>query len=412
MMRQDPSEGELFSQFVTNGQLPQLEHQRQIASSEEVDEDFLLALRLSQEQGQREHNRGDAVPDEDMDSLLLAIRLSEEEDGRTAQNVTPAGGSIQSGAVSTQSAAQHGQQNRSDYARYSFATFSRTQSQPIHALMNDPLAIAIREEFLERRSRRIGERPGQQELHGNRNSSTSSSTPGNRSSSSGTATNRANQNEQRRRSLQQRADFLLATEISNSEQVQELRSQTGRRALQQLADTDELASETSNIELSEQRVRRALLQARQQATRTFISHQQHDVQQSLRSPGRRPPGRLQTWTSAQQNINRITERAPSGRVRQNPFQVQTPTPEQTRHLAQLQSAEQQQQRSRWASQQESAVQAAVANGDSPGDCPICLEPLEGQPQLLQCGHAFHSFCISRWLEARPQCPLCRHQNPL
>eukprot|EP01012_Entosiphon_sulcatum_P017525 TRINITY_DN22289_c0_g1_i1.p1 TRINITY_DN22289_c0_g1~~TRINITY_DN22289_c0_g1_i1.p1 ORF type:complete len:250 (+),score=24.72 TRINITY_DN22289_c0_g1_i1:57-752(+) len=45
------------------------------------------------------------------------------------------------------------------------------------------------------------------------------------------------------------------------------------------------------------------------------------------------------------------------------------------------------------------------------DCVICHEPMgaEGEPvlQLVECRHAFHPQCISRWFSVAASCPLCR-----
>lgn len=42
------------------------------------------------------------------------------------------------------------------------------------------------------------------------------------------------------------------------------------------------------------------------------------------------------------------------------------------------------------------------------DCTICSEPL-GVPgaSLTKCGHVFHTYCIEKWFEQKPLCPLCK-----
>ena len=42
-------------------------------------------------------------------------------------------------------------------------------------------------------------------------------------------------------------------------------------------------------------------------------------------------------------------------------------------------------------------------------CPICLEDIKPReiPSATPCGHLFHPNCISRWLEERDTCPMCR-----
>jgi len=48
-------------------------------------------------------------------------------------------------------------------------------------------------------------------------------------------------------------------------------------------------------------------------------------------------------------------------------------------------------------------------GDVDDDCAICFEQFRDNDMLrsLPCFHAFHSYCISRWLNTNLSCPLCR-----
>nr|CAD1843117.1 unnamed protein product [Ananas comosus var. bracteatus] len=48
-------------------------------------------------------------------------------------------------------------------------------------------------------------------------------------------------------------------------------------------------------------------------------------------------------------------------------------------------------------------------GAGEGACTVCLEEMEEGKTVvrLRCGHAFDKSCISRWLERKMQCPLCR-----
>ena len=45
------------------------------------------------------------------------------------------------------------------------------------------------------------------------------------------------------------------------------------------------------------------------------------------------------------------------------------------------------------------------------ECAICLEPFPSTPgpdlQLPLCGHVFCSPCITKWLQANKNCPMCR-----
>lgn len=40
-------------------------------------------------------------------------------------------------------------------------------------------------------------------------------------------------------------------------------------------------------------------------------------------------------------------------------------------------------------------------------CVICLCRLFGVPQVLECGHSFHSKCIRKWVRKKKCCPVCR-----
>ena len=40
-------------------------------------------------------------------------------------------------------------------------------------------------------------------------------------------------------------------------------------------------------------------------------------------------------------------------------------------------------------------------------CPICQEPIESDHKLTECGHEFHSTCLSAWGRVSATCPVCR-----
>lgn len=47
-------------------------------------------------------------------------------------------------------------------------------------------------------------------------------------------------------------------------------------------------------------------------------------------------------------------------------------------------------------------------------CVICLSPVEaaqGQYMVAPCNHIFHVECLSRWMEIKMECPICRHALP-
>ncbi|XP_027355288.1 putative RING-H2 finger protein ATL19 [Abrus precatorius] len=51
---------------------------------------------------------------------------------------------------------------------------------------------------------------------------------------------------------------------------------------------------------------------------------------------------------------------------------------------------------------------------SSSECAICFEDFkEGEECLVfsVCGHIFHCDCIHRWVEKKPNCPICRHCVP-
>jgi len=41
------------------------------------------------------------------------------------------------------------------------------------------------------------------------------------------------------------------------------------------------------------------------------------------------------------------------------------------------------------------------------ECPICLGDLEGDTHTTECGHDFHTACISQWRQVNNTCPCCR-----
>ena len=45
------------------------------------------------------------------------------------------------------------------------------------------------------------------------------------------------------------------------------------------------------------------------------------------------------------------------------------------------------------------------------ECAICVQSIgDEESTALQCGHAFHSHCISKWFSVTPSCPYCRAKD--
>lgn len=44
------------------------------------------------------------------------------------------------------------------------------------------------------------------------------------------------------------------------------------------------------------------------------------------------------------------------------------------------------------------------------ECPVCYScPKKSEMTTLECGHSFCTDCITKWLEDKDTCPMCRHQ---
>ncbi|XP_047340550.1 RING-H2 finger protein ATL5-like [Impatiens glandulifera] len=48
-----------------------------------------------------------------------------------------------------------------------------------------------------------------------------------------------------------------------------------------------------------------------------------------------------------------------------------------------------------------------------GECAVCMEGFQTDVGLIgkrtRCGHVYHAHCITKWLNTRQSCPLCRSQ---
>jgi hypothetical protein len=56
------------------------------------------------------------------------------------------------------------------------------------------------------------------------------------------------------------------------------------------------------------------------------------------------------------------------------------------------------------------IQAATQHhvGVHDTTCSICQEPVECATRIRECGHCFHSDCISQWFTVNTRCPMCRY----
>jgi len=52
-----------------------------------------------------------------------------------------------------------------------------------------------------------------------------------------------------------------------------------------------------------------------------------------------------------------------------------------------------------------ALEHEIPFNDS--NCAICQESVEMGTRLRNCGHGFHSSCITNWFSMNPRCPVCR-----
>ena len=54
---------------------------------------------------------------------------------------------------------------------------------------------------------------------------------------------------------------------------------------------------------------------------------------------------------------------------------------------------------------------APAVEEEEDECSICMNPLRHNVVLTRCNHAFHSACVTPWLNSRGTCPMCRNTSP-
>lgn len=47
------------------------------------------------------------------------------------------------------------------------------------------------------------------------------------------------------------------------------------------------------------------------------------------------------------------------------------------------------------------------NNYSAKECAICLDSLDNNIHVLNCGHVFHKECLNNWAMIKSSCPLCR-----
>eukprot|EP00747_Dinoflagellata_sp_TGD_P210301 gnl/TRDRNA2_/TRDRNA2_83593_c0_seq1.p1 gnl/TRDRNA2_/TRDRNA2_83593_c0~~gnl/TRDRNA2_/TRDRNA2_83593_c0_seq1.p1 ORF type:complete len:341 (+),score=57.12 gnl/TRDRNA2_/TRDRNA2_83593_c0_seq1:108-1130(+) len=223
--------------------------------------------------------------------------------------------------------------SRGDFARFSISNLMRGEARHMAALSNlasDPLAIAIRAEFLEQRRIGAGSRAAARSL--------APAIP----QSMLTLDERG----ARWRSAQRSADRRLAQEV---DQAQRRQYDAQRRQ----CDTSRKRQEQQDHVLAE---------------------------------------RLQRELGGSDNIDRPQAGASGG---------------SSRSMLVLGSRASPMPLSRGAASARAAGKASLKESTA-SECAICLESIGRRDgKVMSCGHTFHEFCITRWLTARPTCPLCR-----
>ena len=58
-----------------------------------------------------------------------------------------------------------------------------------------------------------------------------------------------------------------------------------------------------------------------------------------------------------------------------------------------------------------STSAPAVEEDEEDECSICMNPLRHNVVLTRCNHAFHSACVTPWLNSHSTCPMCRNTNP-
>lgn len=272
---------------------------------------------------------------------------------------------------------------RDDFPCFSFSSLLRAEFRPVQnmTLRSDPLAVAIRQEFLERMRSQNGT------WHA-ANSTSSSSGMQQTVDSVDSLMRSLDQIEATRRRGRERRDRMFAEMLELEEKQRDACRESldnARREVASLSDTVTNAltvQRNESMQLDEVRERDRLSRQKQRDRKVAMRQREH-----ARREGRQ---RMQdeTW-------RRTLSRHPESHVLAGSARAILAAPSGI-------------------GENVSMVELTPA---SPGDdctCCICLENFGGsdgdmgsRAVELPCKHHFHRFCITAWLAARRTCPMCR-----
>mmetsp|Transcript_47032 Transcript_47032/g.81846 ORF Transcript_47032/g.81846 Transcript_47032/m.81846 type:complete len:490 (+) Transcript_47032:146-1615(+) len=333
----------------------------------------------------------------------LRFGLSEDEAQSSVRQYIPTDASA--GAASS-SASSFGGIGRDDFARFSRSAFLRSEARPIRGmnLRSDPLAVAIRQEFLDR----IGtsQRPAPSnyiaDLH---------LCP---ASGGSPVAASLEQQESLGRRRQERRDRLLAERLDLEEQQEIHQRSVSNNPRQELEKADRevrALNDSMAAALAEQRAESMQLgqvQLRHRQDRQDQRERTLAERRRLNAREARFDHRLDPLADRQSHDRRDRQEQ-EHRLRQEQYRE--------RSEAAIQAG-----RSMMAPQggpanfkMEEVAPAALGEGC---ECSVCLEAITGSPGSreeraveLPCKHRFHQFCLGAWLASRPTCPLCRAAVP-
>jgi hypothetical protein len=351
----------------------------ELAGRTSLEDDYRLALQI---QARLDADREVGIPDGPMD-VPASTGPEQPQPQRMDMNSTESGPSL----------------SRGDFAQYSFTSFIRAERRLLQGsnLACDPLAIAIRQEFLERR------RPNN-------------------------AASRTSMN------VSSCADRIVAQRLASSERVNESAARKTRR--QQECRDWQFAE--SLVDMEEQRMIlgrhntvREMAALREDLASTLAAERARSVELS---------DQRQNWTNRSQTLRQAQQRVETmpwrRRMHQELDQAAAARHQVSHHLAEdarLDRILEDARRTQPTSLTHAARSILASSASAPlfsiakvsqschitsDTCSICMESLassvsssEEEAYELPCKHQFHHFCIISWLAARPTCPLCRADVP-